>query len=214
MNYQNLYNILIEKSKNRTPTDNYMEEHHIVPLSMGGTDIATNLVKLTAKEHYVAHHLLYKIYRNREMTMAFMLMVNVERGGQKFKITASTYHKLKEDNSKVRSIAMTGGVSPNKGKKWSEESKAKLSASTKGRTGGNYNTPGFQGKTHTGENKKKLSEKQKGNKNHLGIQHSDETKRMMSENRKGKTKVPWTEERKAARRKLLAEKFSQEKSPD
>lgn len=180
---------------------------------MGGMDIATNLVKLTAKEHYVAHHLLYKIYRNKEMTMAFMLMVNVERGGQKFKITASTYHKLKEDNAEVRSIAMTGGVSPAKGKKWSKESKAKLSASTKGRTGGNYNTPGFRGKHHTEENKKAISERRKGIGTHF-TPHSEETRKKMSEDRKGKTKVPWTEERKAARALAMKEIWNKRKSPD
>ena len=78
---------------------------------------------------------------------------------------------------------------------------------------GKGNVSSFKGKHHSDESKKKLSEKQKGNKNHLGILHSEETKKMMSENRKGKTKVPWTEERKAARRELIAKRNSQEKAP-
>lgn len=213
MKYQEIYNRLIDNTTDRILQDVYMEEHHILPVSMGGTDDIDNLVKLTAKEHYVAHHLLYKIYRNREMTLAFMLMVNVKRNGQKFKITAKTYQKLKEDNSRVRSIAMTGKPSSAKGKNWSTESRAKLSRTNTGHKRGNGGAH-FKGKHHTEESKKKLSEKQRGNKNHLGILHSEETKQKMSKDRLGKTKVPWTEERKAARRELIAKRNSQEKSPN
>jgi len=214
MNYLKVYHQLIYNSQHRILSqDIYVEKHHIVPLSLKGEDIESNIAVLTAKEHFVAHHLLWKIYRNREMTKAFMLMCHTKRNGIKYKVYARDYQLLKEDARKIQSEFMKGRPGPNIGKIWTEESKKKLSNTTKGRTGGNYNTSGFKGKHHTEENKKAISERRKGVGTHF-TPHSEETKKMMSANRLGKTKVPWTEERKAARRELLARKFSQEKSPD
>ena len=61
MNYEKIYNNLIEKAQNRV-LEGYVERHHIVPRCMGGTDDINNLVPLTPEEHYLAHLLLMKIY--------------------------------------------------------------------------------------------------------------------------------------------------------
>ncbi len=61
MNYQRHYNTLIERAKNRI-IEGYIEEHHIIPVCMNGTNDPTNLVKLTPEEHFVAHQLLVKLY--------------------------------------------------------------------------------------------------------------------------------------------------------
>lgn len=79
MDYKNLYNKLIEKTVNykRARSKNlYLEKHHIVPKSLGGTEEQDNLVLLTYKEHYIAHHLLWKIHRNSEMALAFIRITN------------------------------------------------------------------------------------------------------------------------------------------
>ena len=64
MNYIKHYDLLIKKCKPRgtdkTLVDGYFELHHILPRCMGGLDEDTNLVLLTAKEHYIAHLLLSK----------------------------------------------------------------------------------------------------------------------------------------------------------
>ena len=57
MNYQNIYQNLIEYRKQNIP-EGYTEKHHIVPKCMNGTNIDSNLVKFTAREHFVAHQLL------------------------------------------------------------------------------------------------------------------------------------------------------------
>jgi len=65
MNYIELYSKLIENARNRS-VPNLIEMHHITPKCMGGTNAEDNLIALTPKEHYVAHHLLYKIHINSE----------------------------------------------------------------------------------------------------------------------------------------------------
>ena len=214
MNYLKVYHQLIHNAQHRILSRNiYVERHHIVPLSLKGADIESNIVSLTAKEHFVAHHLLWKIHRNREMTKAFMLMCSVRRNGIKYTVYAKDYQLLKEDNRKFRSEFMTGRPGNNLGKTLPQEWRDNISKGLTGRPGGNNGSKGFKGKHHTEENKKAMSERRKGVGTHF-TPHSEETRQMMRENRKGKTKTPWTEERKAARRKLLAEKFSKEKSPD
>lgn len=63
MDYEQTYNRLIERARKRT-ISGYFESHHIVPKCIGGTNDPTNLVNLTAREHYIAHQLLVKIYPN------------------------------------------------------------------------------------------------------------------------------------------------------
>ena len=65
MNYNRIYNELIENAKQRNWTrktaPEYVEQHHIVPRSLGGSDCADNLVFLTYQEHFLGHWLLYKL---------------------------------------------------------------------------------------------------------------------------------------------------------
>ncbi len=75
MDYQRIYNALIEKAQSRESVEGYTEVHHILPRVMGGSDDESNLVTLTYPEHLVSHHLLAKIYPNdRGMRLAWSLM--------------------------------------------------------------------------------------------------------------------------------------------
>jgi len=59
--YYNWYNQIINFAKLRHPDASvYYERHHIIPKSLGGSDGQQNLVKLTAREHFVCHLLLVK----------------------------------------------------------------------------------------------------------------------------------------------------------
>lgn len=61
MNYKKHYDSLIEKAKLRLIEKGiYVENHHIIPRSEGGNDNPHNLVQLTAREHFLAHWLLYR----------------------------------------------------------------------------------------------------------------------------------------------------------
>jgi len=63
MNYLKVYCNLIRKAENRTPPEGYIEKHHTFPVSIFGKN--KRIVVLTAREHYVAHALLEKVYIKR-----------------------------------------------------------------------------------------------------------------------------------------------------
>lgn len=69
------------------------ELHHILPKSMfpKWKNRKTNLVRLSFEDHYKAHYLLYKIYNNKEMTLALFFMLKTT--GKKF--NSELYEKLK-----------------------------------------------------------------------------------------------------------------------
>jgi len=65
MNYQQIYESIINNSKNKNRIKLrknkigyvYYEKHHIIPKCLNGSNDEVNLVLLTAKEHYVCHKL-------------------------------------------------------------------------------------------------------------------------------------------------------------
>lgn len=118
MNYENTYNNIISNailSNRKKLKDIYFERHHILPKCMGGSNNNTNLVLLTAKEHFVCHHLLTKIYPdNSKLQFAFWAMCNQLDGDVKreYKINSTTYQKAKEQFAKVNSERHSGKKMP------------------------------------------------------------------------------------------------------
>lgn len=75
MNYKKIYDNLIQRAKDRNIEEGFHESHHIIPKSIGGSDNENNLVKLTYREHYLAHKLLVEIYpQNKSLITALWLM--------------------------------------------------------------------------------------------------------------------------------------------
>ncbi|HFL2187057.1 TPA: NUMOD3 domain-containing DNA-binding protein [Pseudomonas putida] len=66
MDYAKIYAALIGSAKarglNKSKVEGYFETHHVIPRCMGGSDELANLVMLTAREHYMAHMLLWKMH--------------------------------------------------------------------------------------------------------------------------------------------------------
>ncbi|MBU1173189.1 MAG: hypothetical protein KKD44_26795 [Proteobacteria bacterium] len=152
MNYTKIYDSLIERAKDRVLVK-YSEKHHIIPVCRKGSNSKTNLVRLTAKEHYLAHHLLIKIYpMNIGIYHAFWMMSN------RFKVNSKDYEIAKLFISKKMRI--------NVGTK---EAIAKMSLSKRGQTP-------WIGKTHTKESKIKMSNSAKDRV----ISEDNETKRRNS----------------------------------
>lgn len=75
MNYSKIYSNLIAKvrSENRVKGSIYYESHHIIPKCDGGNDDPDNLVLLTAREHFIAHMLLWKNDRGNYKLLAPIL---------------------------------------------------------------------------------------------------------------------------------------------
>lgn len=64
MNYMKIYNDLVSHAKSQIlPENTYVERHHIIMKSLGGSNNKSNLVTFTARQHYIAHLLLYKHYK-------------------------------------------------------------------------------------------------------------------------------------------------------
>ena len=59
--YSRWYNQIIERAKCRLLNGEYKEIHHIMPKCLGGNNDSSNLVELTAREHFVVHWLLTKM---------------------------------------------------------------------------------------------------------------------------------------------------------
>lgn len=73
---------LVAAAQARGAVSEYTEVHHIVPRSLGGADTADNLVRLTPREHFLAHWLLFKMHRSPATARAFRLMVNSQNRGR------------------------------------------------------------------------------------------------------------------------------------
>jgi hypothetical protein len=100
MNYQNIYESLITK-RQTTPATGYTERHHILPKSLSGSDDLSNLVVLTGREHWVAHLLLYKIHRNRQMLHACnMMAMRCEERGIAYIKSSRLYEAIRIEHSK------------------------------------------------------------------------------------------------------------------
>jgi hypothetical protein len=58
--YTSWYFAIINKAKERI-TEGYTEKHHVIPKTLGGKNDKSNIVKLTAREHFICHLLLTKM---------------------------------------------------------------------------------------------------------------------------------------------------------
>lgn len=107
----------------------YKEKHHILPRCLGGSNNKSNLVELTAKEHFIVHMLLCKFttgITQEKMIYASWLMSQYKRNGRNYKVNSILYESLKIK----RSILISKLLKGNKfclGKKVSKETKQKLS---------------------------------------------------------------------------------------
>lgn len=133
MNYQRIYNQIIERAQSRGSVDGYCEKHHIVPKALGGLDISENLVELTAREHFVAHWLLARVHGGK-MWYAFQMMCNMKNPYQEHRYTPSsrTFLEMKsnltpsKESNEKRSKAMSGENHFMYGKKHSAATRRKM----------------------------------------------------------------------------------------
>jgi hypothetical protein len=102
MNYLNIYNKICERGKVEREID-YYETHHIKPKCVGGDNTSDNLTKLTAREHYIVHLLLTKIYPKEPLLRYAFIALSMANQYQ-FRYTQSKHY---EQFAKIRSDLMT-----------------------------------------------------------------------------------------------------------
>jgi hypothetical protein len=129
MDYKKIYDSLVEKAKvrglDKSKHEGYFEIHHILPRCMGGDDSESNLVMFTAREHYIAHMLLYKAYPSNSSLVraAFIMSSRWKSGsfGTQEPISSRVYEKLRREYSDKVRIQMSTN-NPWKGRQHSSES--------------------------------------------------------------------------------------------
>lgn len=96
MNYEQLYvNLLVKHGTEEKPAG-YSERHHIIPISLGGSNTVENLVYLSARAHLIAHWILFKIHKNEAMARAFYGMCDTYRRPKRTRVTSHTYEAAKK----------------------------------------------------------------------------------------------------------------------
>lgn len=131
-----------ERPQNKSK-DQYTERHHIIPDSFyinnrskgaspgwleGHSNDKSNLVRLTAREHFLCHWLLTKMVENKAVYKMQKALVALRRSGsnQKRVYSSAQYAHLRELSSKLLS-------EQNKNRVQSDQERAKRSAALKGR---------------------------------------------------------------------------------
>lgn len=141
--YKKTYDSLIEKGKSEnynvcTEVNIYYHVHHIVPKCLGGMDEESNLVKLTIRQHIIAHMLLSCIYPdNVKLLTATYLMIG-EWGTKKYMDRKIISSKLAARFEEQFLKTQIGKVIPDEfrekyGRIITEDEKQRISATLKAR---------------------------------------------------------------------------------
>jgi hypothetical protein len=169
--YKKWYYAIIAKALARTTQPAYTERHHIIPVSLGGSNNKDNLVDLTGREHFICHWLLTKfcIGSAKPKMLAAMYMMQAKSKDQDRYINSRVYDHIRAEYAKSISERNTGmTLTPEQcekvrrcklGKKreqFSDEWKAKMSDAHSGENNAMY------GKTHSDDTKEKIRQKALG----------------------------------------------------
>ena len=179
--YTTWYMAITDRARTRK-LEGYTERHHVIPKSLNGTDDKDNLVDLTAREHFICHWLLTKMYTGEAKSKMIYALNGMKRNSkftQRYEtpVTSRVYENLKKEFSIVHSATMKGRDPWNRGIPITEEQREK-------------NRIAATGKKRSAEAIAKAVAKQ------LGQKRSEETKLKMSLSAKGKPKGPMSEENK------------------
>ena len=205
--YLKLYNNIITKAKIRKTNSGYIEKHHIIPISLGGNNDMTNIVKLTGREHFICHRLLIKFTEgNDQCKMIFALnsMMNRYNDTMKRYVPNSRVYeylriKLSEAHKKIgRSPDHIAAIrKAHTGKYVSPETRKKMSDSIRaaGPAGG-----AIKGSFRSEETRQKISVAR------LGMEFTLEHRKHLSEARQNIKVAPETGQKISASLKGKAKK--------
>lgn len=103
MNYNKIYQSLVERGKNRSLGEAYKETHHIIPKCMNGSNDKDNLVDLTPEEHYLAHLLLVKIHPKHFGLIRAAMIMSQKGNHQQNRINNKQYGWLRRATKDIDS---------------------------------------------------------------------------------------------------------------
>jgi len=210
--YTTTYYKIIEKAIGRDNGDCYVELHHIIPEAFyedrkrkgrkgwlsGNPDISTNLVNLTAREHFICHWLLIKMTEGNALNICMYALNGMKRDSDhqeryETKITSRVYARLKPLIAQIHSNTMKGRIPWNKGKK---ETRPEVLEKIK--------QAALDRPQQTAEMREKQAQKTRGQK------RTDEFKKAQSERFMGIKKGPMSQEEKDKRSIALIGKKKRE----
>lgn len=125
MNYKKIYDSIISNAINRS-IDVYTEKHHIVPRSFGGSNSKNNIVRLTAREHFMCHYLLCKIYEKNttewhSAIKAFNMMCSRSTTHRRY-VNSRLYQSIRQHMSATMSDLQRGSKNSQHGTCWINKS--------------------------------------------------------------------------------------------
>lgn len=182
--YTTWYFNLISKAQTRS-IFGYVEKHHIIPKCLGGTDNPDNIIKLTAREHFVCHRMLTKMVDSQVKYKLIFAAWQQSRPSKNkdVKISSRTYETLRKQLSE----SYTG----RKRKPFTEETKANMKAAAKTRRKATLTK---EQKDKQTDHLRKLAKErnQTGSNNHFyGKKHSPEVSKILAnKNRLHFTGIP------------------------
>lgn len=140
------YQHLIATRKNRVlPKEIYVESHHIIPRSLGGTNLKDNKIKLLPREHFIAHLLLTKMVDGQDrykMWKAFNMMLTENKVDQsRYYPTSRFYELARKLVGQASSDCNKGRIPWNKGIPRSIKVKEAVSKANTGKTPWNKGIP-------------------------------------------------------------------------
>ena len=125
--YHHYYYSIINRAQSRIlPPNTYVERHHIIPSSLGGENVATNIVNLTGKEHALCHLLLVKMTEGdnkSKMACAAWRMMFSSNTHQRHKLSIRSYEMVRTEMAKAASIRSSNYRHSDERKKKIAESK-------------------------------------------------------------------------------------------
>lgn len=84
MTYNEFINRILESRGRFGCGEEYHERHHVLPKCLGGSNDKENLIDLFAREHFIAHKLLFEENPdNRSLAQAYSMMAFTKNNEQK-----------------------------------------------------------------------------------------------------------------------------------
>ena len=209
MNYRHIYMCIISNAKRemllgarpksqwykKNFSNQYFEFHHILPRSLFPlwSKRKSNIVALTAREHFFCHQLLLKIYPNVNMYFAIVRMAN--KGT--YRCSSRLYEKLRKELGNKKSLdalnrhfdGFNRDIDDTQFLQFKNTLKDSVPETNRVR-----DLPFSKRKTKgvwSLESREKLSKANKGNQRWLGKRHTDEYKEYMHQKMLGRNNY-WT----------------------